>query len=417
MTAEAVGIVLAAGYSSRMGGFKPLLDIGGRPALARAIGSLRRAGAGRAVVVTGHGRELIAGLIAEQGAAEAWNPRFAEGMFSSVRAGLEKAAELCGRDPVCLLLPADCPMASPRSIEALLAAGERMPGRFIAPCYRGKKGHPLLIPPEFAGEIRGYGGEGGLKALTRLHEDRMELLETGDEGVVLDMDTPEGYGEMAAFCEGLEGFPEGAAPPDALDGFAGGIFLIRHGEIEAHEEKIFLGQTDAPLSEAGRGQALGAARELAALGARVDAIYSSDLARAAETARIMAGWLNGGARRGGAPVAVREDPRLRELDLGSWDGRPISEIKRLYPDEYARRGAGLAGWKRSGGENFYDLRYRAGKALRAAAAATAAAGGGPDLALVCHGGTIKALVSELSGADIVEALGLEVPRGGVIRAR
>ncbi|MDR3294649.1 MAG: NTP transferase domain-containing protein, partial [Clostridiales Family XIII bacterium] len=58
---ETAAVILAAGYSSRMGGFKPLLKIGGMPALEIQLRMLRSAGIGDVVVVTGHARERLAG--------------------------------------------------------------------------------------------------------------------------------------------------------------------------------------------------------------------------------------------------------------------------------------------------------------------------------------------------------------------
>jgi broad specificity phosphatase PhoE/CTP:molybdopterin cytidylyltransferase MocA len=418
----AVGIILAAGYSSRMGAFKALLDVGGKPAAARLIDTLREAGAGRVVLVTGHERERLADLIAKAGAVEAFNERFAEGMFTSVVAGLKMALEItAGQAPAFLLLPVDCPAASASAIKALLDAHRENPGRFIVPCYRGKKGHPLLIPASFASEILAHTGEGGLKAVTDRREADILRVETGDEGVVLDMDSPAGYEEIKAYFARFSPTPpagaragaeSGAAydphdPQGAAKRFTGKIFLIRHGETKKHAERIFLGQTDVPLSDAGRKQAAGAARKLLDRGARVDLIHTSDLARAAETAEIIAETLR---RERGAAPPVRPDARLREMHLGEWDGRFIREMEEGRPDEYARRGANILTWKRGhDGENYYDLRYRVAKWLYATL---------PDareLVAVAHGGVIKVILAEFSDMTPEAAWALEIPRGAVLR--
>ena len=80
------GVVLAAGYSSRMGDFKPLLPVAGVPALKRCIDTLTAAGAETAVV-TGFRREELAPLVREWGACEIVNPDYGAGMFTSVLAG------------------------------------------------------------------------------------------------------------------------------------------------------------------------------------------------------------------------------------------------------------------------------------------------------------------------------------------
>ncbi|MDR2088591.1 MAG: histidine phosphatase family protein [Clostridiales Family XIII bacterium] len=401
----AAGVVLAAGRSSRMGAFKPLLDVGGRPAAARPVDALREGGASDVVLVTGYGREKLAELIGAVGAVEAYNERFAEGMFSSVKTGLSKALEVTeGRVSAFLLLPADCPLASASAIRALLRAHREYPARFIVPCYRGKKGHPLLIPSALLPEILAHGGEGGLKAVTDRHEDETIRLETGDEGVVLDMDSPEGYEEIRAFCA-RRAAGDAGDPRGAIKRFTGDVFLVRHGKTQKHAEPIFLGQTDVPLSDEGREQAALAARELIARGVRPAVIHASDLARAAETAEIMAAAMRA---QGVANPSVRRDARLREMHLGDWDGRFIREIKEIFPCEYARRGARILTWKRGhGGENFYDLRYRVEKWLAEVLP------GARELVAVTHAGAIKAILSALSDMRPETAWSRDIPRGAV----
>jgi len=128
------------------------------------------------------------------------------------------------------------------------------------------------------------------------------------------------------------------------------IFLVRHGRPEQHVGKIFLGQLDVPLSDLGRKEATAAGDRLRAHGAKPKRIYSSDLARAKETADIIA------ERLGGLPVIP--DKLFREMAMGAWDGELIEDIKAKFPEEYARRGDDLRNYRVAGGENFYDLRGR-----------------------------------------------------------
>ncbi len=103
------------------------------------------------------------------------------------------------------------------------------------------------------------------------------------------------------------------------------LILIRHGQTQWNREGRWQGQADPPLNAFGRRQARRAALELR--GARLDHLYSSDLRRALETAHII------GADLG---LAVIPDPRLREINLGRWQGMLSADIEAQYPDEFRR---------------------------------------------------------------------------------
>ena len=96
------------------------------------------------------------------------------------------------------------------------------------------------------------------------------------------------------------------------------LLLVRHGETDWNAEGRLQGHTDRPLSDYGRGQARRLAEELE--GEELEAIYSSDLARARETAEIVGERLE-------LPIAL--EPDLREKDWGTWEGLSAVERDRV----------------------------------------------------------------------------------------
>lgn len=101
------------------------------------------------------------------------------------------------------------------------------------------------------------------------------------------------------------------------------VILVRHGESLANAERIYLGQTDWDLSERGRAQASAAAEHLR--DAQIDAIYSSDLIRAYNTAVPH-------SKIHGLPIVTSRE--LREINIGKWEGQKIEDMEREWPKEF-----------------------------------------------------------------------------------
>lgn len=125
------------------------------------------------------------------------------------------------------------------------------------------------------------------------------------------------------------------------------IIVVRHGESVSNVRGTFTGQMDAPLTDLGHEQARRTAEYLK--DRHIDAIYSSDLIRAMQTAQPTA------EMRG---LSIHPDERLREICGGDWEGRNGDEIAKLYPESYAL-------WKESvflstpdGGESFLQVADR-----------------------------------------------------------
>jgi len=159
------------------------------------------------------------------------------------------------------------------------------------------------------------------------------------------------------------------------------LIIWRHGQTEWNRTDRVQGQTDVALSEAGREQAVLVAERLVAV--HPDALVSSDLRRAADTAAAL-------AARTGLPVEV--DPRLRERCYGQWQGRTIAEIRERWPVEHARWRAGHPS-PGCGIEDIDELSKRAAEALREIADRHA----GGTVVVATHGGSGRAGVAGLLG--------------------
>jgi hypothetical protein len=188
-------LILAAGYSSRMGAFKPLLPLDGVSAIACVAGSLRMAGIRDIVVVTGHRGECLLPELAGLNVRRAHNPDFASGMYSSIVTGLNAVP---ANADACLVLPVDIPLVRATTLRQLLRFAATSDGDIVFPVFRGERGHPPLIRRALFAEIVSGDGAGGLKGLLARHEAAARELEVFDQGILRDMDTPADYVELYA---------------------------------------------------------------------------------------------------------------------------------------------------------------------------------------------------------------------------
>lgn len=155
------------------------------------------------------------------------------------------------------------------------------------------------------------------------------------------------------------------------------FLIIRHGYSKSNENGYFTGQTDVPLATLGIEQAERTAEYLLEIHT-IDAIYSSPLQRARETASPI-------ARKFRLPVSIADD--LKEINGGAWEEKTPEEILRLYKDDYVlwQTDIGLA--RCTGGENMQEVQLRALNALREIAKQN----DGKTVAVTTHAGVIRAL--------------------------
>jgi broad specificity phosphatase PhoE len=161
------------------------------------------------------------------------------------------------------------------------------------------------------------------------------------------------------------------------------LLLVRHGETDWNRDGRWQGHSDTHLNDVGREQAARLAGELDG----VDVVYSSDLARAQETAEIV-------AERLGLPVL--RDERLRERSFGAWEGKTAPEIEVEFREAHAR-------WLAAEGPGADDAEPFAEFAARVQGFLADVVARHPDetVLVVAHGGSIRVIHALASGLDYV----------------
>lgn len=186
-TLKTGAVIVAAGMSSRMGAYKPMLPVGSASMSQHIVSTLRKAGAEPIVMVTGHEADLLEAHLSGQQLVFLRNRNYqVTQMFDSAKIGLEYLCDKCDQ---ILFTPVDIPLFKELTVYKLLQSGAKI----ACPVCEGRKGHPLLIASELVPEILSDQGEGGLKgAINRLKIPVTEVPVT-DVGTVYDADTPSDY--------------------------------------------------------------------------------------------------------------------------------------------------------------------------------------------------------------------------------
>ncbi len=171
------------------------------------------------------------------------------------------------------------------------------------------------------------------------------------------------------------------------------LVLIRHGETDWNLEGRYQGQSDVPLNERGVQQAEQVAKRLQ--GQPLEAIYSSDLSRARQTAEAL-------ARMTGAPLHL--DPRLREIDQGRWEGMLFEDIRQRFAEAFERRKRDPLQVAPPGGETVGQLQQRVLQAVREVLQSHPSG----RVAIVSHGLALAVVKVQLQGLPI-EAVWDHIP--------
>lgn len=182
------GVVLAAGLSSRMGSNKLLLPVDGKPMVAHIVDAFLASRTGATVVVTGHEPDAVHAALVGRDVTFVHNPDYAEGLAASVRYGIRAVDEL-GLDGAVIGL-GDMPFVTSATIDKLIDAFEGGPGICVS-AYRRKRGNPVLWAARHFAALMTLEGDTGGRSLFARHADDLVEVDVDEEGVMLDVDTPE----------------------------------------------------------------------------------------------------------------------------------------------------------------------------------------------------------------------------------
>ena len=182
-------LILAAGQSRRMGSAnKMLAEVDGIAMVRRAVDAALAAQTEQTKVITGHQADDIHKLLADLPVSFANNPDYAQGLSTSLKAGIAALGD--DIDGVVVLL-GDMPRVTAKHVDRLIAAFDPLEGRAICvPTFQGKRGNPVLFARDLFAEIEDIGGDSGAKHLIGANEDLVCEVPMEDDAIFMDVDTP-----------------------------------------------------------------------------------------------------------------------------------------------------------------------------------------------------------------------------------
>jgi molybdenum cofactor cytidylyltransferase len=187
-----VGIVLSAGESSRMGRPKALLPIEGQTFLERIVAALKKTQVGKIIVVLGHDAENMTREIKHLPVEVLINSDYQLGQLSSLQTAVRhlQSDEHCDGMLVHLV---DHPYIDGKLVDLMIQRFYESTKLIVVPRYQGKRGHPVIFSRSLFGELLAAPIEQGAKAVVNAHAKETLEIAAGDEGVTIDIDTPDEY--------------------------------------------------------------------------------------------------------------------------------------------------------------------------------------------------------------------------------
>ncbi len=193
MQMKAGALIVAAGMSSRMGEFKPMLNIGSISIAQRVVATFQQAGVDRIVMVTGFNASVLEHHLSGNGVVFLRNEAYeTTHMFDSACIGLRYLKDKCDR---ILFTPVDIPLFTAATVQALLESNALL----ASPSFEGKNGHPTMIASCLVDAILADSGKDGLRGALERCGETMVSVPVPDGGVLHDADTPEDYRSLLSY--------------------------------------------------------------------------------------------------------------------------------------------------------------------------------------------------------------------------
>jgi molybdenum cofactor cytidylyltransferase len=186
-------LVLAAGESKRMGRPKQLLPFANKTILETVIDRITQSTVDEILVVLGANREQIEEVTKDLPVKSVYNPRFKEGMLSSVQKGF---ASLPDDAEAVLIFLGDQPMVPGSVIDQIIRAYRSTKKGIVLPVYDRKRGHPVLISTKYRKDVSHLDPEIGLRELVHNHPEDILEVDLDSSSVLEDIDTPEDYKKL-----------------------------------------------------------------------------------------------------------------------------------------------------------------------------------------------------------------------------
>jgi molybdenum cofactor cytidylyltransferase len=193
-------VVLAAGRSTRMGAVNKLIaEIGGKSLVRIAVEQALASRASPVIVVTGHERERIAAALNGLDVRLMHNPDYAQGLGSSLKAGIAAVPANADGAIVCL---GDMPQIDAALIDQLIGAFDPERGAFVVvPTIEGKRGNPVVWSRRFFHDLMAISGDIGARHLIGSHAEAVVEVPVAGDAALTDVDTPESLSAVKAEIE------------------------------------------------------------------------------------------------------------------------------------------------------------------------------------------------------------------------